>query len=112
MRELAVWPSDIGDFGYQMLLDSMKFWGYLDMSVCCEQVSRDIRWRNRSGKGNYVSLKLYIYIYTYIKSYIQLTYGPHKAVAEVSNHNPIGRKSGIQLVRKSMDFTFGCLVLN
>ena len=29
-----------------------------------------------------------------------ITYGPHKAVAEVSNHNePIGRKSGIQLVR-------------
>ena len=27
------------------------------------------------------------------------TYGPQKAVAEVSNHNePIGRKSGIQLV--------------
>ena len=33
---------------------------------------------------------------------ISVTYGPHKAVAEVSNHNePIGRKSGIQLVRKS-----------
>ena len=46
----------------------------------------------------------------------QLTYGPRKAVAEVSNHNePIGRKSGIQLVRKirkSMDFTFSCFVLN
>ena len=42
-----------------------------------------------------------------------LTYGPHKAVAEVSIHNePIGRKSGIQLVRKSMDFTFSCFVLN
>ena len=45
-----------------------------------------------------------------------LTYGPHKAVAEVSNHNePIGRKSGIQLVRKirkSMGFTFTCFVLN
>ena len=45
-----------------------------------------------------------------------ITYGPHKAVAEVSNHNePIGRKSGIQLVRKirkSMDFTFSCFVLN
>ena len=42
-----------------------------------------------------------------------ITYGPHKAVAEVSNHNePIGRKSGIQLVRKSMDFTFNCFVLN
>ena len=42
-----------------------------------------------------------------------VTYGPHKAVAEVSNHNePIGRKSGIQLVRKSMDFTFNCFVLN
>ena len=45
------------------------------------------------------------------KSFI--TYGPHKAVAEVSNHNePIGRKSEIQLVRKSMDFTFSCFVLN
>ena len=45
-----------------------------------------------------------------------ITYGPHEAVAEVSNHNkPIGRKSGIQLVRKirkSMDFTFSCFVLN
>ena len=45
-----------------------------------------------------------------------ITYGPHKAVAEVSNHNePIGRKSGIQLVRKirkSMDFTFSCFVSN
>ena len=42
-----------------------------------------------------------------------ITYGPHKAVAEVSNHNePIGRKSGIQLERKSMDFTFNCFVLN
>ena len=45
-----------------------------------------------------------------------ITYGPHKAVAEVSNHNePIGRKSGIELVRKirkSMDFTFSCFVLN
>ena len=42
-----------------------------------------------------------------------LTYGPHKAVAEVSNHNePIGRESEIQLVRKSMDFTFNCFVLN
>ena len=32
--------------------------------------------------------------------HLKLTYGPHKAAAEVSNHNePIGRKSGIQLVR-------------
>ena len=38
-----------------------------------------------------------------------ITYLPRKAVAEVSNHNePIGRKFGIQLVRKSMDFTFNC----
>ena len=48
--------------------------------------------------------------------HIFITYGPRKAVAEVSNHNePIGRKSGIQLVRKirkSMDFTFSCFVLN
>ena len=36
----------------------------------------------------------------------KITYGPRKAVAEVSNHNePIGRKSGSQLVWKSMDFT-------
>ena len=43
----------------------------------------------------------------------ELTYGPRKAVAEVSNHNePIGSKSGIQLVRKPMDFTFNCFVLN
>ena len=50
---------------------------------------------------------LSIYMHYYI------TYGPHKAVAEVSNHNePIGRTSGIQLVRKSMDFTFNCFVLN
>ena len=45
-------------------------------------------------------------------AWIWITYGPHKAVAEVSNHNePIGRKSGIQLVRKSMDFTFNCFEL-
>ena len=53
---------------------------------------------------------------TSIPSIPGVTYGPHKAVAEVSNHNePIGRKSGIQLVRKirkSMDFTFSCFVLN
>ena len=53
----------------------------------------------------------HIYIYIFI-----ITYGPRKAVAEVSNHNePIGRKSGIQLVRKirkSMGFTFNCSVLN
>ena len=43
----------------------------------------------------------------------RITYGPHKAVAEVSNHNePIGRRSGTQLVGKSMDFTFNCFVLN
>ena len=47
------------------------------------------------------------------QEYVFITYGPHKAVAEVSNHNePIGRTSGIQLVRKSMDFTFNCFVLN
>ena len=41
------------------------------------------------------------------KRYNMIIYGPHKAMAEVSNHNePIGRKSGIQLVRKSKDFTF------
>ena len=58
----------------------------------------------------YVGLRNALH-YTYI-----ITYGPHKAVAEVSNHNvPIGRKSGIQLVRKirkSMGFTFSCFVLN
>ena len=43
---------------------------------------------------------------------LHITYGPHKAVAELSNYNePIGRKSGIQLVRKSMDFTFNCFEL-
>ena len=42
-----------------------------------------------------------------------LTYGPRKAVAEVSNQNePIGRKSGIQLARKPMDFKFSCFVLH
>ena len=66
---------------------------------------------------------VYYYVISYIIYYmlldvyqIKITYGPHKAVAEVSNHNePIGRKSGIQLVRKirkSMDFTFSCFVLN
>ena len=35
----------------------------------------------------------------------ELTYLPRKAVAEVSKHNePIGRKCGIRLVRKSIDF--------
>ena len=54
--------------------------------------------------------KVFIFFVHYVFS---ITYGPHKAVAEVSNHNePIGRKSGIQLVRKSMDFTFNCFVLN
>ena len=56
------------------------------------------------------------WIYYYSDKLVIVTYGPRKAVAEVSNHNePIGRKSGIQLVRKirkSMDFTFSCLVLN
>ena len=42
-----------------------------------------------------------------------ITHGPRKAVAEVSNHNePIGQKSGVQLVRKPMDFTFNCFVLD
>ena len=46
-------------------------------------------------------------------NYGNKTYGPRKAVAEVSNHNePIRRKSEIKLVRKSMDFTFSCFVLN
>ena len=41
-----------------------------------------------------------------------LTYLPHKAVADVSNHNePIGRKCGIQLVRKSVRFRFNCFQL-
>ena len=44
--------------------------------------------------------------------YYVITYGPHKAVAEVSKHNePIERDCGIQLVRKSMDFTFNCFEL-
>ena len=36
-----------------------------------------------------------------------ITYGPRKAVAEVSNHNePIGRKSEIQLVLHIQLFCF------
>ena len=43
---------------------------------------------------------------------IHITRGPHKAVAEVSNHNElIGRKSEIQLIRITVDFTFNCFVL-
>ena len=58
---------------------------------------------------NPIRLELWI-LYNFTGS---VTYGPHKAVAEVSNHNePIGRKSGIQLARKSMDFTFNSFVLN
>ena len=58
----------------------------------------------------YVLLGQQVMPYLYIV--LPITYGPHKAVAEVSNHNePIGRKYGIQLVRKSMDFTFSCFVL-
>ena len=68
------------------------------------------------GSGRSYILCIYIYIYMFKYTYyiyIYITYGPHKAVAEVSNHNePIGRTSGIQLVRKSMDFTFNCFVLN
>ena len=41
-----------------------------------------------------------------------ITYLPHKTVAEVSNHTePIGRERGIQLDRKSMDFTFNRIEL-
>ena len=73
-------------------------------------------WLQRpSGLGMGVGTAARTWNISYIYSY-GITYGPHKAVAEVSNHNePIGRKSGIQLVRKirkSMDFTFSCLVLN
>ena len=36
-----------------------------------------------------------------------ITYLPHEAVAEVSkNKEPIGRRCGIQLVRRSVDFRF------
>ena len=58
-------------------------------------------------------MKSWTMLYNFIYHFI--TYGPRKAVAEVSNHNePIGRKSWIQLVRKirkSMGFTFSCFVL-
>ena len=44
--------------------------------------------------------------------FVVITYLPRKAVAEVSNHSePIGRKFGIQLVRKSIDFRFNCFEL-
>ena len=65
------------------------------------------------GKTKYLFLFLFLILFTMRLYLFRITYGPHKAVAEVSNHNePIGRKSGIQLVRKSMDFTFNCFVLN
>ena len=55
----------------------------------------------------------YAWLTMFKMSWTSLTYGPRKAVAEVSNHNePIGRRSGTQLVGKSMDFTFNCFVLN
>ena len=45
---------------------------------------------------------------------INITYLPHKAVAEVSNHSePIGKKYGFQLVRKSIPFRLSdSIVLN
>ena len=47
-----------------------------------------------------------------LDSYLKATYLPRKAAAEVSNHNePVGRKSGIQLVRKLTDFPFSCFDL-
>ena len=53
------------------------------------------------GQHGLVSGFQYIVQYNYSIITVYITYGPHKAVAEVSNHNePIGRKSGIQLVRK------------
>ena len=42
-----------------------------------------------------------------LERYPTITYLPQKAVAEVSkNKEPIGRRCGIQLVRKSVDFRF------
>ena len=42
----------------------------------------------------------------------RITYLPHEAVAEVSNRNePIGRKCGVQLVRKSIDIRLNCFEL-
>ena len=61
-------------------------------------------------------LRMILILTMEVGNHSRITYGPHKAVAEVSSHNePIGRKSGIQLVRKirkSMGFTFSCFVLN
>ena len=72
-------------------------------------------WFRATNDGNshaMVMLALLLVMLMYV-GYVSITYGPHKAVAEVSNHNePIGRRSGTQLVGKSMDFTFNCFVLN
>ena len=64
-------------------------------------------------RTNYYDVTIWCHGWDHSKYSNFITYGPRKAVAEVSNHNePIGRKSGIQLVWKSMDFTFNCFVLN
>ena len=43
----------------------------------------------------------------------QVTYLPHEAVAEVSeNKTPIGRRCGIDLVRKSIHFRFNCFAFH
>ena len=69
-------------------------------------LQQPVKWDIRIKRGRNWEICLTYNIWT----------GPRKAVAEVSNHNePIGRKSGIQLVRKirkSMDVTFSCFVLN
>ena len=58
--------------------------------------------------GNLMT-SLFVSLLCHPYEFISVTYLPHKAVAEVSKHNePIGRKSGIQLVRKSIDFRFNC----
>ena len=45
LRELAVWPSDVGDFGYQMHLGFMKLWtAVLDMQWTCHPKAGDGRW--------------------------------------------------------------------
>ena len=68
----------------------------------------DFRFDVHTPQGNLIGQ-----VWPFDPKFHHVTYGRRKAVAEVSNHNePIGRKSGSQLGRKSMDFTFSCFVLN
>ena len=48
LRELAVWPSDVGDFGYQMHLGFMKLWTFnsftaVDTQLTCHPKAGDGR---------------------------------------------------------------------